>query len=149
MCRPIGLIWPFVSASSFGCLAASSSTACRDDADMLLLGVRDVVLGRHVGNIKLGPVLRHHGLAEVGILLGDRDARGRGVGTEAITLAASIARDRLGVRKLTAGCYASNIGSSRAFAKAGFAVEGRREAHFILDGHPEDLILMARHLDRP
>jgi hypothetical protein len=34
----------------------------------------------------------------------------------------------------------------RAFIKAGFVVEGRRAAHFILDGRPEDLVLLARIL---
>jgi RimJ/RimL family protein N-acetyltransferase len=52
----------------------------------------------------------------------------------------------LGIRKLTAGCYASNIGSAKAFLRAGFHIEARRPAHFILDGRPEDLVLLARLL---
>jgi hypothetical protein len=34
----------------------------------------------------------------------------------------------------------------RAFEKAGFAIEARRAAHFLLHGVPEDVILMARFL---
>lgn len=116
------------------------------DARALFLGIRSLALGRHVGNIKIGPIDRRHGLGEVGIMIGDRDAWGRGVGSEAIRVIADIARHELGLRKLTAGCYASNTGSTRAFVKAGFIIEGTRPAHFLLDDRPEDLILMARHL---
>jgi len=113
----------------------------------LFLGIRSVALaGRHVGNIKLGPVDERHGRGEVGIMIGDREAWGRGIGTAAISQLALPARDQLGLRKLTAGCYGSNEGSARAFLKAGFVIEGRRPAHFLIDGQPEDLVLLGRLL---
>lgn len=113
----------------------------------LFLGIRSVALGgRHVGNIKIGPIDRHHGVGEIGILVGEREAWGRGIATAAIALVVAIAREELGLRKLSAGCYASNEGSARAFVKAGFSVEGRRPAHFLLDGRAEDLVLLGRVL---
>jgi RimJ/RimL family protein N-acetyltransferase len=113
----------------------------------LFLGMRALALdGRHVGNIKLGPIDRNHGLAEIGIMIGDADARGAGIGSESIQLLSDIACEELKLRKLTAGCYASNLGSTRAFEKAGFHVEGTRRGHFLLDGKPEDFTLLARHL---
>ena len=114
--------------------------------DVLFLGIRDERLGRHVGNIKLGPIDRRHGLGEIGLMIGDRAAWGTGVGSAVIAMMADIAGRRLGLRKLTAGCYASNLGSRRAFEKAGFHVEGVRPDHFLLDGEPENLILLARRL---
>lgn len=123
---------------------------CRADAGTLFFGIRACALDqRHVGNIKLGPIDRHHRLGEIGILVGEPDAWGRGIATHAIARLADIARAQLGLRKLTAGCYASNVGSERAFARAGFEREGVRRAHFLLDGQPEDLVLMARWLDPP
>lgn len=119
-------------------------------ADSVLLGIRSVALGRrHVGNIKLGPINRQHGTADIGIMIGDRAAWGRGIATAAIAMLAEIAREELGLRKLTAGCYASNGGSERAFLKAGFAREGVRPGQFLLDGKPEDLVLMGRLLAQP
>jgi len=118
------------------------------DPKALFLGVRSLALGRHVGNIKLGPIDRQHGLGEIGIMIGDRGAWGQGIGADAIRVIAEIAQHELGLRKLTAGCYGSNVGSTRAFLKAGFDIEGTRPAHFLLDGRPEDLTLMARHLYR-
>jgi RimJ/RimL family protein N-acetyltransferase len=114
----------------------------------LFLGIRSKALdGRHVGNIKLGPIDPRHGTAEIGLLIGDRAAWGRGLATHAIGRVADIAGAELGLRKVTAGCYAANGGSERAFIKAGFAVEGRRPAQVIgADGRPDDLILMGRVL---
>ena len=113
--------------------------------DTLFLGIRHRELGKHVGNIKL-ELNRRHGLGEVGILIGERAVHGRGVATGAIELLAAVARVQLGVRKLTAGCYATNKGSERAFVKAGFTVEGVRPAHFLLEGSPEPMVLMGRIL---
>lgn len=116
--------------------------------DNLLLGIRDKRLqGRHVGNIKLGPVLAAHGLGEVGIMVGATEAWGRGVAAAAIQALVDVARAQLGLRKLSAGCYADNEGSARAFLKAGFKVEGRRLAHVVVDGNPQDVLLLGRILN--
>jgi RimJ/RimL family protein N-acetyltransferase len=119
--------------------------ACLANPDVLFLGVRHLATGRHVGNVKL-EISRVHGRAEVGILIGDRELQGQGIATRAIALICRVAREQLGLRKLTAGCYATNKGSERAFNKAGFTVEGTRPDHFLLDGNPEALILMGRVL---
>lgn len=120
---------------------------CLDDESTLLLGIRATECrGEHVGNIKLGPVDMRHQRGEVGVLIGNRKAWGKGVASSAITMLSEIASDELALRKLSAGCYASNIGSQRAFLKAGFELEGERKAHFLLDGKPEGLVLMGRLL---
>lgn len=123
--------------------------AMRASPDVLMLGIRSDEIGRHVGNIKLGPLDRRHGLGEVGLMIGDRHAWGRGIAAHAIGILAAIGAKQLGLRKLTAGCYASNGGSVRAFEKAGFEVEGTRRNHFLLDGRGEDLVLLAMHLGDP
>lgn len=117
--------------------------SCLASPSTLLLGIRSVQLrGAHVGNIKIASINRHHGLGEVGILIGDRNEWGKGIASAAIKLIRKIARDELELRKLTAGCYASNRASQNAFLKAGFHIAGRREAHFLLDGTPEAIVLM-------
>lgn len=116
--------------------------AQRANPGVLFLGIRDKANGQHVGNIKLGPISRAHRTGDIGIMIGAREAWGRGIATRAIRQLCLIARDELGLRKVTAGCYGGNIGSERAFERAGFNVEGRRPAQFLLDGKPEDLVLM-------
>jgi len=121
---------------------------CRQDPGTLFLGIRSHALaGRHVGNVKLAPIDRRHGLGEIGILIGEPQAWGRGLGSTTLAILSTIARTQLGLRKLTAGCYASNVGSRKAFERVGFVLEGVRRAHFLLDGKPEDLELMATWLD--
>jgi ribosomal-protein-alanine N-acetyltransferase len=116
---------------------------CVADPATLLLAIRCVSLDdRHVGNIKLGPIDRNHGTAEVGIMIGDREAWGKGVGSGAIRILKDIAKRELALRRVTAGCYKSNVGSWKAFTKAGFHIEGERPKHFLLNGSPENLILM-------
>lgn len=109
----------------------------------LLVGIRSIELKRrHVGNIKIGNIDKYHGIGEIGILLGEKSAWGKGIASETISLIITIARDQLGLRKLTAGCYASNIGSQKAFQRAGFVIAGERKDHFLLDGKPETYILL-------
>lgn len=108
----------------------------------LLLGIHDVALDRHVGNIRLGPIDWRHGLGEIGIMIGDRAAWGRGIGAAAIRRLAAIAFNDLDLRKLSAGCYASNVGSRKAFESAGFTVEAIRPAHVIVNGGPDDAVLL-------
>lgn len=119
------------------------------DERVLFLGIRSLALSRHVGNIKIGPVDRRHESGEIGIMVGDRAARGQGVGSEAIRVITEISRRELDLRRVTAGCYGSNRGSARAFEKAGFVIEAVRPGHYLLNGRPEDLILMARTLRGP
>jgi len=112
----------------------------------LMMGIYDVSLDRHVGNIKLEPIDRWHGLAEIGIMIGSVEAHGRSIGTRAIQLIADVAKNELQLRKLTAGCYGSNQASVRAFQKAGFEIEAERRDHVIVKNKLDSIILMARFL---
>lgn len=120
--------------------------AMRQSPINLFCGIHSLDLDRYVGNIKLGPIDREHKRGEIGIMIGDRDAWGQGVGSAAISAICAIAKQDLGLRKITAGCYVGNVGSQKAFEKAGFFVEGLRSRHFILDGEDEDLVLLAKFI---
>ena len=95
---------------------------------------------RHIGNLKLGPLRAPHSLADVSLFIGERDCWGQGYATEAIVAASRHAFEALGVRKLNAGIYAPNAGSTRAFIKAGYREEARRPGHYLLDGKPCDIL---------
>lgn len=107
----------------------------------LLLGIRDVDSGKHVGNIKLGLFNKYHRTAEIGLLIGDKSVWGKGLATDALGMVVDLART-LEMRKLTAGCYSSNIGSKRVFEKIGFEVEGVRKAQVLSNNRAEDLTLL-------
>lgn len=107
---------------------------------------------RHIGNIKVGPVNPVHALADISLVIGARDCWGKGYASEAIDAMSRHAFTHLGVRKLSAGMYSPNEGSHRAFLKAGYCEEGRRRAHYLLDGKPCDVIqlgLLKEDIDWP
>ena len=85
---------------------------------------------KHIGNIKLGPIDWHHKIADIGIMIGDKKFWGKGYATEAIELITNFAFETLKLHKITAGAYENNIGSVRAFLKAGFFNDGYRQKHF-------------------
>jgi len=100
--------------------------------------------GRHIGNVKLGPILWQHGLSGMPTIIGDRASWGMGLAAEVIQLAGDAAFDRLGLRKLSDGVVEGNDGSIKAYCKAGWEVEGRLKGHVLLDGEPRDRILISR-----
>ena len=103
---------------------------------------------RHIGNIKLGPIDANHKRADLGFFIGAKSEWGKGYASTAISLMSDYALQVLHLEKITAGCYASNIGSMRALLKAGFHVEGTLKAHWVLDGAREDGLILAKHLSR-
>lgn len=116
-------------------------------SDALLLGIYlSAEPEQHVGNVRFSSIRAAHGTAEIGILIGERRLWGHGLATEALHLSIVLGATRLGLRKLTAGCLSSNVGSIRAFEKAGFVEAGVRTGQFLLDGVPEDEILLECHL---
>jgi ribosomal-protein-alanine N-acetyltransferase len=113
--------------------------SCNDAPASILLGIC-LADGTHIGNIKLGPIDPYHQQAAVGLLIGERDQWGKGHATEAIGALTAYAFQEIGLQKLYAGCYASNVGSAGAFLKAGWTEEGRNRAHWRSDGGREDNI---------
>ena len=97
------------------------------DDKTLLLGIY-----LHIGNIKLGPINSHHNRADIGFIIGDKKYWGQGYSTEAIGALVKFAFNKIGLQKLTAGCYEGNIGSSKALLKAGFTHEATLNSHVIL-----------------
>jgi [ribosomal protein S5]-alanine N-acetyltransferase len=85
---------------------------------------------KHVGNIKIGPIIRPHALADISLFIGDRSAWARGIATTAIKITSRFAIEKLGLQKLSAGVYEPNLASAKAFLKAGFIQEGVRRRHY-------------------
>jgi [ribosomal protein S5]-alanine N-acetyltransferase len=98
--------------------------------DSIFLAIIAKDTNKHIGNIKIGPINWDHLFAELGIVIGDKAYWGRGLATETIRLATEYCFKTLGLHKVTAGAYANNIGSLKAFYKAGFKTEGVRPRHF-------------------
>ena len=107
-----------------------------------LFAIRLAQDGRHIGNVRLGPIRAEHRLAELSLYIGDRAAWGRGYGGETVALVTRFAFEALHLNKTIGRSYAANEASIRAFLRAGYRQEGRLRAHYLLDGKPMDLVVM-------
>jgi RimJ/RimL family protein N-acetyltransferase len=96
--------------------------------------------GRHIGNLAMQGFDPIHRNMELGIVIGETAARGKGYGREACTLAIRYAFDHLGVQKVTAGTVAGNDGMKKVFLGLGFAIEGTLRSHYELEGKRLDVL---------
>lgn len=117
-------------------------TKIQDNPDYVFLSIILKDENRHIGNIKIGPINQIHKFADVGLIIGERSFWGRGLATEALKLIVDYAFNTLNLHKLTAGAYADNIGSIRAFEKAGFLIEGIKKKHYLYNGDYIDGVLL-------
>lgn len=94
-----------------------------------------------LGSIYLQNFEEENKRAEWGIFLGEREAYGKGVGTEAAKLLLEYAFQRLRLHKVTSKVLAYNQASVRMNEKAGYTQEAYLRDELFLDGKYEDLIL--------
>lgn len=86
--------------------------------------------------------------AELGICL-SAQARGRGLGGQAIALLADYLRDQWRLHKLCLRVRADNAAALRCYEKAGFVRCGLLRRHVFIEGRWQDVILMEYFLEIP
>jgi spore coat polysaccharide biosynthesis protein SpsF len=94
---------------------------------------------RHLGNLKIGPVNKHHGFADISFFIGERVFWGKGIATDAIRTATRCGFERMKLHRIQAGVYASNVGSARALERVGYQREGRLRSRVLGPNGREDL----------
>jgi len=93
---------------------------------------------RHIGNIKLEVTSPVHRRGEISLFIGEREHWGKGFASEAIRLVRDFGIEELALHKLTSGCYSNNLGSARAFEKAGFTREAVLKGEYLCEGQRVD-----------
>lgn len=93
---------------------------------------------RHIGNIKTGPVNPYHRVAPLSLFIGDSPEWGKGYASEAIETVCCFGFEVFDLQKITAGMYALNVASARAFEKARFEREAHFRCHRLLEGQMVD-----------
>jgi len=100
---------------------------------------------KHIGNLKIGPINKKHNVSDLVCVIGDKNYWGMGLATEAIKLGNQLAFEKYGIRKLHGQIYADNIGSIKAYCKAGWIIEGVIRGRYLVNGEPMDQILVSCH----
>ena len=95
-----------------------------------------------IGTTSLNGIDHRNRTAEFGILIGEPDARGRGLGTETTRLMLDYAFAALGLRNVMLRVLAINHAGMRAYANAGFREFGRRRQAQLMGGKGVDIVYM-------
>jgi diamine N-acetyltransferase len=102
----------------------------------------DTAEGRPIGQIELLTVHPLHRRAEMHILIGEDDLRGRGFGTQAVQILLQYAFKDLDLRRVYLIVDEDNRRAVRCFEKAGLAREGLLRGHRVRNGQPMNMFLM-------
>lgn len=84
-----------------------------------------------------------NGIADIGILIGEKRLWGKGYGLEAFLAAAGFLFRDGGIRKVTAGTVAANKGMLKIMERAEMKQDGRRFRQVLCEGREEDLVFGA------
>lgn len=88
----------------------------------LFLGIFLKGNNKHIGNIKLEPIDLKNLKATLGILIGDKNYWGKGIGREAIRLLLDYASQKLNLKEINLGVISENKRAIAFFKKAGFKI---------------------------
>lgn len=114
-------------------------------ADHMLFIIAEREDDQTQGFIQISDLDPVNGHADLGIcLLGQ--ARGRGLGGQAIVLLANYLRDQWRLNKLSLRVRADNAAALRCYEKSGFERCGLLRQHVFIEGRWHDVILMERFL---
>jgi RimJ/RimL family protein N-acetyltransferase len=83
--------------------------------------------GRLVGSCQLHSIDHRVGSAELQIRIGEPDARGRGLGTDAVRLLLRRAFDGLGLERVRLHVFETNERARATYSRSGFLEVGRRD----------------------
>ena len=93
----------------------------------------------HIGNIN-AYIEPNHGVADLGILIGERHALRQGFGSEAWSAVCAYLFSSGTARKISAGCLAANLPMTSIMKRAGMVPDGVRLDHYLFDGKPMDIV---------
>ena len=89
----------------------------------------------------------HHGTADVGIMIGDKNFWGKGLGQEAWDAVLNWLLTSVGMRKVTAGTLQCNHGMIRLMERSQMELEAVKKKQEIVDGVATDLVYYAKFAD--
>ncbi len=116
--------------------------AIRQRDDVVIFGIRSTESRSLVGTCQLLNIDLRHRTADLQIRIGVPEARGIGLGTEAVRLLLTHAFRDLDLHRVQLHVMAGNVAAIRVYEKAGFRHEGVLRAAAYLDGARVDVLVM-------
>ncbi len=94
-----------------------------------------------IGTQRIGHIDWRAGIGDIGVLIGDKSAWGKGFATQAVSVACKYAFSTLSLRRLTGGTPETNTAMAECFKRIGFQQEGKLRKHLLINGEYCDHIL--------
>ena len=114
-----------------------------EGTDNLFMGIRTLSDDKLIGTLT-AYVASNHGTVDVGIMIGDYSVWGMGYGLDAWITMTNWLLGRKGIRKLTAGTLACNLGMINLMERSGMVLEATRKFQEIVEGFPVDMLYYAK-----
>jgi RimJ/RimL family protein N-acetyltransferase len=105
-----------------------------------------------IGGVDLHAIDTANRTAELGIMIGDAESRGKGYGTEAVRLMCDWGFNAMGLNSIMLLTFAWNIAGQKAYTRAGFREFGRRrDARWFAGQYWDDIYydILADEFDSP
>ena len=102
-----------------------------DREDVLFLGIF-TDSEQHIGNIKYEPINLKDKSATMGILIGDKEWRGKGVATEVIKDSGKYLKENYKIQYIDSGVNKDNIAAVSAYKKMKFKVIKKTDLGFMM-----------------
>lgn len=109
---------------------------------ILLFEIHTLEDDRLIGETGFDNIRWQHGETFIGIGLGERDAWGKGYGTDAMRVMLRYAFTELNLHRVSLDVFEYNPRAVRSYEKAGFQHEGRQRQFLLREGRRWDLIFM-------
>ena len=87
---------------------------------------------RQIGTVKLEPIDFDEGTAWIGLMIGDKDCRGRGHGFRVISELIEFAKKELNLKKIFLGVDKSNLPALNLYHKAGFKIVSEEKSTYYM-----------------
>jgi len=104
------------------------------DKNTVMLAICDQESNKHIGNIKLDNFDWVSRTCELGVLIGEKDFWGKGIGSELCKLTIQYAFQQLNLRKILLAVHAHNTAAIKVYEKLGFVNEGTLRQHIWSNG---------------
>lgn len=91
----------------------------------LLLGIFTKLKHKHVGNIKYEPINSQNKSATLGIMIGDKKYRNKGIGSETIKISMDWLNKNYNIKKIKLGVDINNLQAIHLYKKLSFKISSK------------------------
>ncbi len=97
--------------------------------------------GQRAGVVYLQDIDYRNRKAEIGVIVGEHDQQGKGMGTEAVEMILQVGFERLSLHRIYGSIDPANVPSIRVFENLGFTRDGALREDWWANGQPWDAII--------